>query len=160
MVSVKRKETIESSSQNWKRGAVWWSGSPCCLQMWKRCFSWAQFLITRQSGRTHPLLFSVITKQIIAECQGNFQIITGVAEKDVRAYSCRFSFCWWQYISLRSWSLKYTFIRKARAYYSLPWSCRDSIPQSVCWTRLQQWTTCSQWSAAFCPLFTHMSPSQ
>lgn len=86
--------------------------------MWKRCFSRAQFLITWQSGRPHPLLFSVITKQIIAECQGNFQIITGVAEKDVSPFSCPYSLCWWQYISLCSENLKYSSILSARTYYS------------------------------------------
>lgn len=37
---------------------------------------------TWQSQRTHPLLFAVITKQIMAECQDNFQIIASVPEKD------------------------------------------------------------------------------
>lgn len=54
---------------------VWCCGVVCkCFSR----FSRAQFLITQQSGRTHPQLFSVITKQITAECQGNFHTITGV----------------------------------------------------------------------------------
>lgn len=55
--------------------------------MWKRCFSQLQFWILQQSGKTHPQLFPVITKQIIAECQGNFQIITGIAEIDIGSHS-------------------------------------------------------------------------
>lgn len=39
-------------------------------------------------------------------------------------------FCWWRYISL---CLKYGSILGAGAHYSLPRSCRDSIPSSVCW---------------------------
>lgn len=56
--------------------------------MWKCCFSQSQFWILQQSGKTHPQLFPVITKQIIAECQGNFQIITGIAEIDIGSHSC------------------------------------------------------------------------
>lgn len=56
---------------------------------------------------------------------------------------------WWQYISLCSWNLKYSTILSAGAYYSLPRSCRDSVPQSVGWTWHQQRVAHSQWTAAF-----------
>lgn len=149
----KRRDQKRSYSWNWRRrrgsdGRVSWSGSPCCLQMWKRCFSRAEFLIALQSGRTHPQLFSVIKKQIMAEWQGNFQIITGVAEIVIGPHS-RPSFCWWQYISVHSWNLKYSSILSAGDYYSSPLSYEDSIPQSVCWTWRQQRVAQSQWTAAF-----------
>lgn len=48
----------------------------------KTGFSQVRALITWQSQRTHPLLFAVIAKQIMAEFQDNFQIIASVPEKD------------------------------------------------------------------------------
>lgn len=69
-------------------------------------------------------------------------------------------FCWWQYISLCGWNLKYSSILSAGANYSLLRPCRDSIPQSVCWTWLQQeWPIPSglQLSLPYLLFFTHTS---
>lgn len=128
--------------------------------MWKSCFSPAQFLITRQSGKTRPQLFSVITKQIIAECWGNFQIIMVLQWQIPVLTPVPFCFCWWQYISLCGWNPKYSSIFSTGAYYSLLWFCRDSLPQSVCWSCRQQRVARSLRTAAFSSLssvfFSHV----
>lgn len=116
--------------------------------MWKRCFSRTQFLITAIWEDSSPAIFSHY-KANYSWMSRQFPDNHWCCGDRHWSLLLSFFFCWWQYISLCSWNLKYSSILSAGAYYSLPRSCRDSIPQSVCWTWHQQRVAHSQWAAAF-----------
>lgn len=132
---------------------------------WESCvFSRAQVLILQQSGRTHPPAicsrYGANYGRMSRQFPDNRQCCRKtIVPTPALSFSFLFFyyFCWWWYISL---CLKYGSILGAGAHYSLPRSCRDSIPSSVCWTCHQQRPAHPHWTLSFFFFFNHTSPAQ
>lgn len=136
-----------------KKGVIWCHGAalPLANERGLCFFSQAQFLITWQSGRTHPPAicsrnganYGRMSRQFPdnRQCCRETIVPTPALSLSIFCY-----FCWWWYISL---CLKYGSILGAGAHYSLLRSCRDSIPPSVCWTCHQQRPAQPHWTLPF-----------